>query len=78
MDFDVDLLLEYKELLQTTNLKECYQEFIKLFRYIRVALEKSMPEYKFQGNIVENGMDYLQIPVDRYANSNFIGMPILT
>ena len=49
MDFNVDLLLEYKELLQTTNLKECYQEFIKLFRYIRVALEKSMPEYKFQG-----------------------------
>ena len=26
MDFDVGLLLEYKELLQTTNLKECYQE----------------------------------------------------
>lgn len=58
MNFDVDLLSEYKELLQTTNLRECYQEFIKLFRYIRVSLEKSMPEYKFQGNIVENGMDY--------------------
>lgn len=58
MNFDVDLLSEYKELLQTTNLRESYQEFIKLFRYIRVALEKSMPEYKFQGNIVENGMDY--------------------
>lgn len=58
MNFDVALLSEYKELLQTTNLRECYQEFIKLFRYIRVALEKSMPEYKFQGNIIENGMDY--------------------
>lgn len=58
MKFDMDLLLEYKELLQKTNLRECYQEFIKLFRYIRVSLEKSMPEYKFQGNIVENGMDY--------------------
>lgn len=58
MNFDVDLLSEYKELLQTANLREGYQEFIKLFRYIRVALEKSMPEYKFQGNIIENGMDY--------------------
>lgn len=58
MNFDVDLLSEYKELLQTTNLRESYQEFIKLFRYIRLSLEKSMPEYKVQGNIVENGMDY--------------------
>ena len=58
MNFDANLLSEYKELIQTTNLREGYQEFIKLFRYIRVSLEKSMPEYKFQGNIVENGMDY--------------------
>lgn len=58
MNFDVELLSEYKELLQTTNLRKGYQEFIKLFRYIRVSLEKNMPEYKFQGNIVENGMDY--------------------
>ncbi len=58
MDFDADLLSEYKKLLRTTNLREGYQEFIKLFHYIRAALEKSMPEYKFQGNIVENGMDY--------------------
>ena len=58
MNFDADLLSEYKKLLQTTNLRKGYQEFIKLFRYIRAALEKSMPEYKFQGNIVENGMDY--------------------
>lgn len=58
MNFDLNLLSEYKELLQTTNLREGYQEFIKLFRYIRAALEKSMPEYRFQGNIVENGMEY--------------------
>lgn len=58
MNFDRNLLSEYKELLQTTNLRKGYQEFIKLFRYIRVSLEKNMSEYKFQGNIVENGMDY--------------------
>ena len=58
MNFDADLLSGYKELLRTTNIVECYQEFIKLFRYVRVVLEKSMPEYKFQGSIVENGMDY--------------------
>ena len=58
MNFNSKLLSEYEELLRTTNLVVCYQEFIKLFRYIRVEMEKSMPEYKFQGNVTENGMDY--------------------
>ena len=46
MNFDADLLSEYKELLQTANLREGYQVFIKSFSYIPVALEKSMPEYQ--------------------------------
>ena len=58
MHFDADLLLEYQELLQTTRLIACYREFIRLFRWVRVELEKRMPEYKFQGSITENGMDF--------------------
>ena len=58
MDFQECLLSKYKELLQTTNIRRCYQEFLRLFRYLRVDLEKRMPEFKFQGNIVENSMEY--------------------
>lgn len=58
MRFDMDLLGEYKMLIQTTNFQKSYQEFIALFRYIRINLEKQFPEYKFRGNIMENSMDY--------------------
>ncbi len=58
MHFNSNLLLEYRQLLQTTDLRDCYREFIRLFRYIRTELEKRMKEYRFQGNITENGMDY--------------------
>lgn len=58
MKFNTDLLNAYKRLLQTTNLKEGYQEFVALFRYLRIELEKQLPAYQFQGKIVENGMDY--------------------
>lgn len=58
MNFNRDLLNEYKTLLQTTDLIEAYQEFIKLFRFLRIELEKTMTEYRFQGSIAENGMDY--------------------
>jgi hypothetical protein len=49
---------EYKQLMQTTDLQKDYQEFIKFFRGLRTYLSGSMSEYKFTGNIVENGMDY--------------------
>lgn len=58
MNFNRDLLNEYKTILQTTDLIEAYQEFIKLFRFLRLELEKAMTEYRFQGNIAENGMGY--------------------
>ena len=58
MKFDQDLLLTYKTLLQTTELEKSYQEFVRLFRYLRIELEKQLTDCTFQGNIVENGMDY--------------------
>lgn len=58
MEFDGNLLAEYEKLLRTTNLIAGYQEFIRLFRSLRITLEKSMPAYKFQGNITENTLDY--------------------
>jgi hypothetical protein len=58
MNFDQNLLMTYKKLLQTTELEKSYQEFLRLFRFLRVELEKELRDYRFQGNIVENGMDY--------------------
>lgn len=51
-------ILEYKKLIQTTNLQQDYQAQTKLFRSIRIALKKEFPKYEFTGNIVENNMDY--------------------
>lgn len=51
-------LLEYKKLIQTTNLQKGYQEQTKLFRLLRIYLEKELKGYTFSGNIVENNMDY--------------------
>jgi hypothetical protein len=58
MKFNQDYLETYATLLKTTNLQKGYQEFIKLFRYLRIELEKEFSSYSFSGNIVENGMDY--------------------
>ena len=51
-------LAEYKRLLQTTNLQQGYQEFVKSFRQLRTYLQKALPDFEFTGNIVENNMDY--------------------
>ena len=58
MQFDQALLETYRTLLQTTNLQKAYQEWLRMFRYLRTALEQQLPEYRFQGSISENGMDY--------------------
>lgn len=58
MTFDKSYLNEYKNLIKTTELQQGYQEFIKLFRYLRIELEKELVEYRFSSNIVENNMDY--------------------
>lgn len=61
MKFNRNYLATYEKLLKTTDLQKGYQEFIKLFRYLRVGLEKDLSFYSlysFYGNIVENEMDY--------------------
>lgn len=58
MQFDSTRLKRYQGLLQTTDLIESYQKFIRLFRFLRTELEKELPQCKFQENIVENAMDY--------------------
>lgn len=58
MRFDAQLLNVYRTLLQTTDLQKAYQEFVRWFRFLRSELEKQLPEYRFQGGIAENGMDY--------------------
>lgn len=47
MQFDQALLETYRTLLQTTNLQKAYQEWLRMFRYLRTALEQQLPEYRF-------------------------------
>lgn len=58
MNFNSEYLETYKSLLATTELQLGYQEFIKLFRFLRIELEKELPDFSFSGNIVENNMDF--------------------
>ena len=58
MDFDPTLLETYRTLLQTTDLQKAYQEFIRLFRFLRNELERQLPDFRFQSSITENAMDY--------------------
>lgn len=58
MKFNQNYLNEYKNLIKNTDLQKGYQELIKLFRFLRIELEKELTEYTFSGNIVENNMDY--------------------
>lgn len=58
MNFNPALLDTYRTLLQTTDLQKAYQEFIRLFRFLRNDLERQMPDFRFQNSITENAMDY--------------------
>ena len=58
MNFAPALLETYRTLLQTTDLQKAYQEFIRLFRFLRNELERQMPDFRFQRSITENAMDY--------------------
>ena len=58
MKFNQGYIDEYEKIIKTTQLQKGYQEFIKLFRYLRNRLQSEMPEYMFSSGIVENNMDY--------------------
>lgn len=58
MNFDPTLLETYRTLLQTTDVQKAYQEFIRLFRFLRNELERQLPGFRFQSSITENAMDY--------------------
>lgn len=58
MEINGEYIKEYQQLLHTTDLQRGYQELLKLFRFIKVYLEKEMPDYVFSGNVSENNMDY--------------------
>ncbi len=63
MQFGSALLETYHTLLQTTNLQKAYQEWLRMFRYLRGALEQQLPGYRFQSSVNENGMDYACFPL---------------
>lgn len=51
------MLLQYKKLVQTTNIQESYQEIIKFIKWIRSTLATQMDDYDFTNKVVENQMD---------------------
>ena len=63
MQFEQDSFREYKRIMETTNVQKCYQQILKLIRYISSKLEKEMPEYMFMGRVVENQMDFTYFQV---------------
>ena len=58
MKFDPVLLEAYRTLLETTGLQKAYQEFIRMFRFLRNELERQLPDFRIQSSITENAMDY--------------------
>lgn len=67
MTFDKNLFIGYKNIIETTNIQKCYQEIIRLIKYISLELEKEMPEYSFMGRVVENQMDFSYFQVTRQS-----------
>lgn len=65
MQFEQDSFREYKRIMETTNVQKCYQQILKLIRYISSELENEMPEYTFMGRVVENQMDFTYFQVTR-------------
>ena len=58
MKFDPALLETYRTLLQTTDLQKAYQEFIRLFRFLRNELERQLPDFRVQDSVTGNAMGY--------------------
>lgn len=43
----------------TTDLQNAYQEFIHLFHFLKNELERQLLDIRFQSNITENTMKYI-------------------
>ena len=55
MPFEQDLFREYKRVMETTRIQACYQQIIRLIKYISSQLEKEMPEYTFEFEVWISG-----------------------
>lgn len=58
MKFNKKLFVEYKNLIENTNIQESYQYILKFIKYISSNLEKDMINYSFMNRVVENKMDF--------------------
>lgn len=58
MEINKAALNTYKNLIQTTELQEGYQGFIKLFCFLRSELKKELPQMMFSNQIEENKMNF--------------------
>lgn len=58
MKFNKKLFVEYKNLIENTNIQESYQYILKFIKYVSSNLEKDMINYSFMNRVVENKMDF--------------------
>lgn len=58
MEFNDNLFLEYKNLLETTNIQECYQHVIKFINYLYLKLKNELNMYSFSSKVIENKMNF--------------------
>lgn len=69
-NFDKNKLDMYRYLLATTDIQQAYQEFVDLFRFVRIELEKQLPQYNFSSHIVENRLDFAYFQLTDEALKN--------
>lgn len=58
MEFNDNLFLEYKYLLETTNIQECYQHMMKFINYLYLKLKNELNIYSFSSKVIENKMNF--------------------
>ncbi len=52
------LLREYQSLIRDTSIIKSYQTVLQLIKGLHASLIKKMPDFHFQKQVVENGMEY--------------------
>ena len=67
MNFDSTLLETYRTLLQTTDLQNAYQEFIRLFRFLRCLLFLYRPWFERKGSKTGCGFRPQELPTGGVA-----------
>lgn len=58
METNHQLLKMYKNLIQTTQIQECYQYIMKLIHDIYTILKNDLNTFQFSNKVIENNMNF--------------------